>query len=83
MVWIVEFTSGVEYARFFFFSHTYMVHKKNPLTSCLSYVSRLDCWNVVKVMKQQCNVTTTSPIEELEQRFPAQDIMNAIGVIYP
>jgi hypothetical protein len=60
MVWIVEFTFGVEYARFYFFSHTYMVHKKDPLTSCLSYISRLDCLNVIEAMKQQCNVITTS-----------------------
>ncbi len=49
MVWIVEFISSVEYARFFFFSHTCMVHKKDSLTSCLSYVSKLDCLNVVNL----------------------------------
>ncbi len=39
MVWIVEPTFSVEYVRFQFFSCTYKVHKRDPLTSCLSYVS--------------------------------------------
>jgi hypothetical protein len=52
MVWIVEFTSNVEYARLFFFPHTYMVHKKDPLTNYLNYISRLDCLNVVETTMQ-------------------------------
>jgi hypothetical protein len=49
----------------------------------LSYVSKLDCLNVIEVVKQQCSVITTNFISELERHFQAQDIMNAIGVIYP
>ncbi len=48
MVWIhVEPTFGVEYVRFQFFSHTYMVHKKDTLI--MSYVSRLDWLNAIEV----------------------------------
>jgi len=66
MVWIVEPTFGVEYVRFQFFFHTYMVHKRDPLTNCLSYVSRLNWLNIVEVVKQQCNVATISLIQELK-----------------
>jgi len=52
MVWITKFISSVEYARFFFFFfYTYMVHKKDPLTSFLGYFSKLDCLNVVEPVK--------------------------------
>jgi hypothetical protein len=47
MVWIVEPTFGVEYAGFWFLLHIYMVHKKDPLTSYLSHVSRLDWLNAI------------------------------------
>jgi hypothetical protein len=50
MVWIVEPTFGVEYARFQFFSHTYMVHKRDTLIRYFNYVSRLDWLNVVEVV---------------------------------
>jgi hypothetical protein len=54
MVWIFEPNFGVEYLGFQFFSHTYMVHTKDVLIGYLSCVYRLDCLNVVEVMKQQC-----------------------------
>jgi len=57
-----------------------MVHKKNPLTSCLSYVSKFDWLNVIKALKQQCNAITIGLIQEHEH-FPAEDIMNATRVI--
>jgi hypothetical protein len=57
-----------------------MVHKRDPLISCLSYVFRLDWLNVIEVVKQQCNVVAINLIQKLERRFPVQDIMNAIGV---
>jgi hypothetical protein len=66
MVWITKHNYGVEYAWFQFFSHTYMVHKRDPLTNCLSYVFRLDWLNVIEVVKQQCNVATTNLIQKLE-----------------
>jgi hypothetical protein len=70
MVWIVERTFGVEYVGFQFFFRTYMVHKRDPLTNCLSYVFRLSWLNVVEVVKQQCNVVTISLIQELKRHFP-------------
>jgi hypothetical protein len=66
MVWIVKPNYGVKYAWFQFFSHIYMVHKRDPLISCLNYVSKLDWLNVVEVVKQQCNVAATSFIQKLE-----------------
>jgi hypothetical protein len=52
MVWILELNLGVEYLRFQFFSYTYVVHKRDVLTSYLSCVFKLDCLNVVEIMKQ-------------------------------
>ncbi len=52
MVWIIKPNYGVEYAWFQFYSHTYMVHKRDPLISCLNHVFRLDWLNVVEVVKQ-------------------------------
>jgi hypothetical protein len=46
------------------FPHIYMVHKRDPLISCLSYVFRLDWLNVVEVVKQQCNVVGISLISK-------------------
>jgi hypothetical protein len=80
MVWIAKPNYGVEYAWFQFFSRIYMVHKRDPLISCLSYVSRLDWLNVVEVVKQQCNVVAISLIQKLERCFLAQDIMNSTNV---
>jgi hypothetical protein len=60
-----------------------MLHKRDPLTSYLSYVSKLDWLNVVEAMKQQCGVIAIGFIQECERRFRAQDIMNATRVIYP
>ncbi len=65
----------MEYVGFQFFLH--------PLITRLNYVSRLDWLNAVQALKQECNVATTSLIQELEQHFPTQDIMNATRVIYP
>jgi len=52
MVWIFEPNFGVEYVGFQFFSYTYMVHKKDALTSCLNCVYKLDWVNIIEVMKQ-------------------------------
>jgi hypothetical protein len=60
-----------------------MVHKNDPLTSRLSYVSILDWLNAIEVVKHQCSVIVIGFIQELEQCFQTQDIMNAIKVIYP
>jgi hypothetical protein len=81
MVWMVKPNYGVECAWFQFFSRTYMVHKKDPLISCLNYVFRLDWLNVIKVVKKQCNVASINLIQKLERCFPTQDIMNATGVM--
>jgi hypothetical protein len=59
-----------------------MVHKRDVLIGRLSCVFTLDWLNVVEVVKQH-SVMIIGPIQELERRFPAQDIINAIGVIYP
>lgn len=60
-----------------------MVHKKDPLTSCLSYVLRLYWLNAIEVVKKQWNDIATSFIQKLEQCFVAQDIMNATKLSYP
>ncbi len=52
MVWIFEPNFGVEYLRFQIFFHTYMVHKRDVLTSYLTYVSTLNWLNAVQAMKQ-------------------------------
>jgi len=59
-----------------------MVHKRDPLTSNLNYVYRLDWLNVIEAVKQQCSAIATGFIQEHEQCFPTQDIMNATKVIY-
>jgi hypothetical protein len=66
-VWIVDLIYGVEYARFFFFPRTYMVHKKNPLISCLNYVSKLDCLNVIKHVKQQLLLISFKNLNNVSQ----------------
>ncbi len=58
-----------------------MVHQRDVLIGCLSYVYKLDWLNVVKVVKQH-NPTIIDPIQELEWWFLVQDIMNATSVIY-
>ncbi len=52
MDWIFEPNFGVDYVGFQFFSHTYMVHKRDVLHGCLSCVSRLNWLNEVEVVKQ-------------------------------
>ncbi len=47
----------------------------------LNYVSKLDWLNVVEAIKQHYNVIAIGLIQKLEQQFPTQDLMNAIGVI--
>jgi hypothetical protein len=42
-----------------------MVHQRDVLIGCLSYVYKLDWLNVVKVVKQH-NPTIIDPIQELE-----------------
>ncbi len=34
-------------------------------------------------MKRQCQKTTTQLITKLQGRFPTQDLMDALGVVYP
>ncbi len=38
--------------------------------------------NAIEDVKKQCSNGTFGLIEELERRFPTQDIMNATGIIY-
>ncbi len=52
VVWIFEPNFGVDYVGFQFFSHMYMVHKRDVLIGILSCVSRLDWLNEVEVVKQ-------------------------------
>ncbi len=52
IIWIFEPNFGVEYLGFQFFFHTYMVHKRDVLTSYLNYVSTLNWLNAVQAMKQ-------------------------------
>jgi len=59
-----------------------MVHKRDVLISCLSFVSRLDWLIAIEVMKQH-NVAIVNFIQELEWWFVVQDIINANSVIYP
>jgi hypothetical protein len=49
----------------------------------LSWVWKVDWLVVVEVVKKQCSSATQRLIEELDQRFPSQEIMNAIDIIYP
>jgi hypothetical protein len=51
------------------------------LIGSLNYVLKLDWLNVVEAMKQHYNVVAIGLIQKLEQQFPTQDLMNAIGVI--
>jgi len=59
-----------------------MVHKRDVLISCLSFVSKLDWLIAIKVMKQ-FNAAIVNFIQKLEWRFLVQDIINANSVIYP
>ncbi len=38
--------------------------------------------DAIENVKKQCSNVTFGLIEELERRFPTQDIMNATGIIY-
>jgi len=43
-----------------------------------------DAWVVAtERMKEQCSVATSSFIKDLARRFPNQELMNAIGIVYP
>lgn len=81
--WDIEPTFGIEYVVFHFFGHTYMQYKCCTLMGLLSWVWKVDWLVVVEVVKKQCSSATQRLIEELDQRFPSQEIMNAIDIIYP
>ncbi len=80
---VIEPTSRIEYVAFRFFGHTYMQYKCCTLMGVLSWVSRVDWLVVVEEVKKQCSSATQRLIEELDQRFPSQEIMNATDIIYP
>ncbi len=47
------------------------------------FVKRDIYGDVVASMKQQCQKATTQLITKLQGKFPAQDLMDALGVVYP
>jgi len=47
------------------------------------FVKREIYGDVVALMKQQCQEATTQLITKLQGKFPAQDLMDALGVVYP
>jgi hypothetical protein len=49
----------------------------------LSWVVRVDWFLVVEEVKKECNNVACGLLKELECRFFSQEIMNAIGIIYP
>ncbi len=56
MIWNSKPNFGVEYLGFQCLFGTYIVHKRDVLTCCLSCVFRFDWLNVDLIVKQQCNV---------------------------
>jgi hypothetical protein len=48
----------------------------------LIFVIREVYGNVIAYVKQQCQKATTQLIAELQGRFPTQDFMDALGIVY-
>jgi hypothetical protein len=62
MVWIFNLILVWSMWSFNFFFHTYMVHKKDVLISCVSCDFKFDQVNIIEAMKQQCNVANVGLI---------------------
>jgi hypothetical protein len=60
-----------------------MLHKTNSTIGVMFMVTRDDWALSVQFAKQQCTCATNGLIKELERRFPAHELMNAMGIIYP
>jgi len=59
-----------------------MMHKKCLLTSVFTQAMWND-WTTFEVVQVQCSHVASSLISKLEWGFPNQELMNAIGIIYP
>ncbi len=60
-----------------------MVYNWDSRTGSLSFFSMFNWLNTIEAMKQQSTTTTSSFIQKLELKFPTQNIMNEIMMIYP
>jgi hypothetical protein len=76
-------TTEIEYVAFYFGGKFDMLHIINQITKVMSMVTK-DMWaTCVKNVQQQCSKVVASLICQLERQFPARELLNAIGVIYP
>jgi hypothetical protein len=60
-----------------------MVYNWYSRIGSLSFFSMFNWLNTIEAMKQQSIITTSSFIKKLEFKFPTQNIMNEIRMIYP
>ncbi len=60
-----------------------MLHKTNKCIRVMSMVTK-ENWVVgCQDVKNQCIFTAKGLILELDKRFPTQEFMNVIGIVYP
>ncbi len=60
-----------------------MVYNWDSQIGSLSFFSMFNWLNTIEAMKQQSTTTISSFIQKLELKFPTQNIMNEIMMIYP
>jgi hypothetical protein len=82
LTWWKEPTSQVEYVAFFIGGKLYMLHVTNRTIGALSLVSKEVWVEIFTFVKKQCSFIAIGLIVELENQFPAQQLLNVIGVIY-
>jgi hypothetical protein len=76
-------TIEIEYVAFYFGGNFNMLHITNQITKVMSVVTKDMLATCVEDVQQQCSKVAAGLIYELERRFPAQELLNAIRVIYP
>ncbi len=60
-----------------------MLHKTNRCIRVVSMVTKENWVVACQDVKNQCTSTAKGLILELDRRFSTQELMNAIGIVYP
>jgi hypothetical protein len=83
-VWLFDQSIGLKYvgpsSSMDIFNISYMQYKRCTIIGVLSWVFIIDWLSAVQDVKIQCIGATWGLIEKLQQCFPSQEIINAIGI---
>ncbi len=80
---MIDLNDGIEHLAFHIIGQSYMVHYVDFLNGIHFIVTQGGFDQIITFVKVQCTIVYDLLVTKLKQMFPNQELMNALGIIYP